>query len=105
MTQPKQHLTVLSYLSRHDEELAELKKQRRPGRPSSTREDLLSQFTATEEKEYDTGFWLPDMQDEDNLRMLENWNGAWTSLNTLKYVRIKRDGNTQQSRFPPNGLS
>jgi len=58
-----------------------------------------------EEREYDSGFWLPDMQDEANLRILRNWNGEWTSLNTLKYVRISRDGAIRLSKFPPKGLS
>lgn len=94
-----------SYLSRHDEELAELKSQRRPGRPSSTREDLLQQFMTTEDREYNGGVWIPEMQDEGNLRILQEWNGEWTALNTLKYVRLSRDGTIQKSSFPPKGLS
>ena len=98
-------LTASRYLSRHDEELAELKSQRRPGRPSSTREDLLKQSMAAEEREYDSGFWIPDMQDEDNLAILQAWNGEWTALNTFKYIRLSRDGTVQISNFPPKGLS
>lgn len=94
-----------SYLGRHDEELAELKSQRRPGRPSSTREDLLQQFMKTEYREYNGGFWIPDMQDEGNLRILRQWNGEWTALNTFKFVRLSRDGTMQSSSFPPKGLS
>lgn len=98
-------LTTTSYLSRYDEELAELKSQRRPGRPSSTREDLLQQFMTTEDREYNGGFWIPNMQDVGNLRILREWNGEWTALNTIKYVRLSRDGNLQNSSFPPKGLS
>lgn len=94
-----------SHLSRYDEELAELKGQRRPGRPSSTREDLLKQSMSTEEREYNSGFWIPDMQDEGGLAILQGWNGEWTSLNTIKYVRLSRDGTLQRSNFPPKGLS
>ncbi len=93
------------YLSRHDEEIAELKSQRRLGRPSSTREDLLQQFMTTEDREYGGGFWIPNMQNEGNLRMLCGWNGEWTALNTLKYVRLSRDGAMTESSFPPKGLS
>jgi len=103
--EPKALLTLCSYLNQHAAELAELKKQRRPGRPSSTREDLLGRSMVTAEKEYDSGFWLPDMQDEGNLELLRNWNGQWTSLSTLKYIRLSRDGSIRQSRFPPKGLS
>ena len=94
-----------SYLSRHNEEIAELRSQRRPGRPSSTREDLLQQFIMTEYREYDGGFWIPHMQDEGNLRMLREWNGEWTALSTLKYVRLSKDGTLKESSFPPKGLS
>jgi translation machinery-associated protein 16 len=59
----------------------------------------------TEEKEYDAGFWIPDMADEGNLKMLREWNGEWTSLNTFKYVRLSRGGSIQPSNFPPKGLS
>ena len=93
------------YLARHDEELAELKSERRPGRPSSTREDLLKQHVSTEKREYDTGFWIPDMTDEGNMEILRAWNGQWTSLSTVKYVRLSRDGTSQSSTFPPKGLS
>ena len=94
-----------SYLSRHDEEITELKNQRRPGRPSSAREDLLQQFMTTENREYNGGFWIPNMQDEASLQMLRRWNGEWTALNTLKYVRLSRDGTVTNSSFPPKGLS
>ena len=94
-----------SYLTRHDQEFAELKSQRRPGRPSSTREDLLQQSVKTEHREYDGGFWIPDMQDEGNVRLLRGWNGEWTALNTFRYVRLSKDGTMKGSSFPPKGLS
>ncbi|MCJ1452798.1 hypothetical protein MMC28_003142 [Mycoblastus sanguinarius] len=99
------HGLIQGYLSRNDEEFAEIKSQRRPGRPSSTREDLLKQLMVTEDREYDAGFWLPDLRDEGNLGILRDWKGEWTALNTLKYVRIARDGSMKQSSFPPKGLS
>ena len=93
------------YLNRDDEALAELKSQRRPGRPSSTREDLLKQQMAMEDNEYSAGFWIPDMQDEGNLEKLRRWNGDWGYLSTLKYIRLARNGSIQQSSFPPKGHS
>lgn len=93
------------YLNREDEEMMGLKTARRPGRPSSTREDLLKQKMAVEEKEYMTGFWIPDMQDSDNLAQLLVWNGEWGSLNTIKFVRLPRNGTAKSSNFPPKGQS
>jgi translation machinery-associated protein 16 len=40
----------------YDEELNELKKARRPGRPASTKEDLLKAKINVLEKEYQSGF-------------------------------------------------
>ncbi|KAI9706573.1 MAG: hypothetical protein M1836_003580 [Candelina mexicana] len=96
---------IQSYLGRSNEELVKLKHERRPGRPSSTREDLLKQRMMMEEREYDTGLWMPDLGIEENLKQLEKWNGEWGSLNTLKYVRIARSGTKHNSSFPPKGQS
>lgn len=96
---------MTSYISRDDEELAKLQTERRPGRPSSTREDLLKQRIETENREYDAGFWIPDMEDADNIARLESWTGDWTSLNTLSYVRLSRDGKKRSSTFPPKAQS
>ncbi|MCJ1376062.1 hypothetical protein MMC20_007300 [Loxospora ochrophaea] len=93
------------YLRRDTEELAKLKGERRTGRPSSTKEDLLKHRISMEEREYDAGFWLPDLGSEDNLKLLKKWDGDWTSLNTLKFVRMARSGISRGSTFPPNGLS
>ncbi|KAL9131922.1 MAG: hypothetical protein Q9217_000282 [Psora testacea] len=98
-------LNVIRYLSRDDEELAERKDQRRPGRPSSTREDLLKRQMTMQDNEYSIGFWIPDMQDDDNLEKLRRWNGDWGYLSTLKYVRLARDGSIHRSSFPPKGQS
>ncbi len=93
------------YIKRDDEELARFKEERRPGRASSTREDLLKQRVTVEEREHNSGFWMPDVEDEQNLGLLRDWNGQWTSLSTLKYVRIARDGTKHPSSFPPKGQS
>lgn len=79
--------------------------ERRPGRPSNNREDLMKQRYATEDQEYTAGFWLPDMENDENLKLLRNWNGEWTSLSNLKYVRLTRAGTKTPSSFPPKGRS
>ncbi|KAI9816491.1 MAG: hypothetical protein M1827_001623 [Pycnora praestabilis] len=99
------HVLIERYLQRDSEELANLRTERRPGRPTSTREDLLNQKATTEVKEFDTGFWMPDIEDTDNLAFLERWNGEWSSLNTMKFVRITRTGVRLDSSFPPKGQS
>jgi len=49
-------LTENSFVQQHDEEFDQLKKDRRPGRPASTREDLLRIKIAADMKEYEDGF-------------------------------------------------
>ena len=52
----EQSLTYLSFVHQHDEEFSDLKKERRGGRPASTREDVLRMKIAADEKEYENGF-------------------------------------------------
>lgn len=47
---------LLSYVHQYDEELNEIKKKRRPGRPASTHEDLLMVKIEKLQKEYQSGF-------------------------------------------------
>jgi translation machinery-associated protein 16 len=44
------------FVHQHDEEYSEVKSQRRAGRPSSTREDVLRIKIAKDEKEWENGF-------------------------------------------------
>ncbi|KAL8663831.1 MAG: hypothetical protein Q9202_003516 [Teloschistes flavicans] len=97
--------TLNSYLSRNAGELAAIQSERRPGRPTSSREDMLKQAIDAEDKEYASGFWIPDTSDAATVDRLAAWNGEWASLNTLKFVRIAKDGRKHSSSFPPNGNS
>ncbi|KAF2001087.1 hypothetical protein P154DRAFT_522071 [Amniculicola lignicola CBS 123094] len=96
---------ISQYLARDDDELATLQAERRAGRPPSTRETLLKQNQVTEQGEYTSGFWLPDLQDVDNVKMLKEWDGKWASLGQLKFARVAKDGHARESIFPPKGLS
>lgn len=96
---------IEDYLGRDDEELAKLKADRRPGRPPMTRQTLLEQNQVVEQGEYASGFWVPDLEDLENLRKLKAWNGQWANLATLKFARISKDGFKRESSFPPKGMS
>lgn len=102
---PTTQALIEDYLGRDDELLSTLKAERRPGRPPSTRETQLQQQLATEQAEYTSGFWVPDLEDEETLRNLKDWDGKWSGLATMKFVRILRDGVKKESCFPPKGLS
>ncbi|EME78023.1 uncharacterized protein MYCFIDRAFT_63859 [Pseudocercospora fijiensis CIRAD86] len=93
------------FLARHDEEVAALKAERRPGRPASTRQTLLEQQIKTEKAEYESGFWVPNMQDEEALQKLDAWNGSWLALAPLRFVRVDNAGGVKESQFPPRGAA
>lgn len=97
---------ILAYVHRDDEELAELKAARRPGRPPATREQLLEQRIVTETKEFEvSGFYCPDMRDTATVDKLRGWDGEWVSCNAMKFVRVTKDGEVRDSVWPPKGLS
>ena len=93
------------YIKRHNEELAHLQSDRRPGRPSNPHEGALKNISTKEDREYSSGFWMPDMENEENLKMLRDWDRQWLSLSTLKFVRLMHGGAVNPSSFPPKGNS
>ena len=105
LSDEKLHSLINQHLSRDDETLAELKQERRPGRPPTSKQTLLEQRLAAEQKEYEQGFWMPDMQNERNLGRLKEWKGHWVSLGQLTFVRVEKGGNVRESAFPPSGAA
>lgn len=95
------HVIIQNYIKRDQEEIDTLQSERRPGRPATTRQDLLTQIQDTDQKEYASGFWVPDMMDELNLKTLREFSGDWGAMNQLKYSRVAKDGTVKASLFPP----
>ncbi|KAL2015808.1 hypothetical protein VTK56DRAFT_4724 [Thermocarpiscus australiensis] len=95
---------VKEFVHQHDEEYQEAKKARRPGRPPSTREDVLRMKIAALEKEYRDGFYMPDLTTQQNVELLSRWEGSWSYLTNLAWVKISAAGNVKASSFPPQGL-
>lgn len=96
---------VQDYLARGDEELDQLRAERRTGRPASTRQTLLEQQRKMEEKEFESGFWMPNLQDDETLTKLDGWKGDWVGLGVMRFVRVSKDGAVGESSFPPRGAS
>ena len=99
------HALIQGYLGRNDEELQQLQRERRSGRAKSTRQSLLEQQRATERQEYESGFWLPDLSDEETLLKLDKWPGDWSGLGILKFMRLDSNDGLHESQFPPRGAS
>lgn len=102
---PEIQKLIAEYLTRYDEELEQLKAERRAGRPPSTRQTLIEQARDLEKKEYESGFWVPNLQDAEVLQKLEKWSGDWLGLATLRFTRVDASGNVKESQFPPRGSS
>ena len=96
---------VRDYLARSDEEIEQLRAGRRAGRPASTRQTLLEQQRKVEEKEFESGFWMPNLQDEETITRLDGWKGDWVGLGVMRFVRVSKDGTVGGSAFPPRGAS
>ncbi|KAI1762294.1 translation machinery-associated protein 16 [Hypoxylon sp. FL1150] len=94
---------IQTYVHQYDEELNEVKKARRPGRPASAREDLLKVKIEKLQKEHQSGFLLPVLDTEENAAVLGRFEGSWSYLTGLKWVRISSAGAVQPSSFPPRG--
>ena len=93
------------FVNRLDEDIQDLKSQRRPGRPPSSTEDQLKNQKEADEKEFKGGLWVPEVRSHDAREKLRKWNGEWSGLNTLKFVRVVKDGAIRDSSFPPKGMS
>ena len=110
------------FVHQYDEEYEDVKKNRRPGRPANSREDLLKmKITALEKEQTDgfceylplfspqlicdvrTKFWvdMPDLTTEKNVQMLDRWEGSWAYLSNLEWVKITASGTVRSCNFPP----
>ncbi|PYH98255.1 translation machinery-associated protein [Aspergillus ellipticus CBS 707.79] len=96
---------VARYINRSVPEIEQLQSERRKGRPPTKREEALVERTDVENKEFKTGFWMPDFSDRSVILSLGSWNGDWSGLSTMKFIRITKDGGKQVSAFPPKGMS
>jgi translation machinery-associated protein 16 len=105
LTVPEIQDLIEIYVGRFDLDLDALKAERRPGRPASPREAELKLQQEHDLKEYASGYWIPDLEDADVLATLKEWGGSWVALNTMKFVRIAKDGSRLESSFPPKGRS
>ncbi|KAI5296197.1 hypothetical protein KEM52_005217 [Ascosphaera acerosa] len=105
MTEEEMHALTDRYLARVDEEISTLTREQRKNRPPPKRLLDLQETRAAELKEFETGFWVPDLTDETSARRLKAWNGEWSALSAIKFARLLKAGGRKESSFPPRGLS
>ncbi|GAB7361397.1 hypothetical protein MBLNU230_g1450t1 [Neophaeotheca triangularis] len=105
LTVPEMQDMVERFIHRADEDLEQLKADRRKGRPPSTWQTLIEQHLHLEGKEYESGFWMPDLRDEETLQRIDGWKREWAGLGSMRFVRIDKNGAVNDSQFPPKGSS
>lgn len=74
-------------IHRDDEDLMAMQ-ERRGRNPSSTKEDLLRMRVKTEEQEFKTGYYTPELTNLENMRALQRWDGRLESMGLVKMVRV-----------------
>lgn len=105
LTDGEMRVLTEGFLGRDEDDLVEAQQQRRPGRPPSKVEERILERKDAEDKEYRGGLWVPELRDDESRQKIERWGGDWSGLNSLKFVRIVKDGTIKPSSFPPKGLS
>lgn len=78
------------FVSRYDDELKQLKKDRRPGRPQTTRQLNLEEVVKHENQVYDTGYRAPDLTTRETVEFLRLWNGTTGGTTVMKFVYVSR---------------
>ncbi|KAJ1522374.1 hypothetical protein ONE63_002663 [Megalurothrips usitatus] len=80
------------YLGRFDEEMEQIKIKHsigHRGRQHASREDMIRHTQQTERKEYNTcGLEIPNLLDEAQVKVLQEWTGELRFLQNFKLVRL-----------------
>ncbi|KAM0269642.1 hypothetical protein ACHAQH_009685 [Verticillium albo-atrum] len=93
---------ISSFVRQYDEEHSEVKKTRRAGRPASARQDLLEAKIKKLLEEEKNGFFMPDLTSDDNVHLLDRWEGSWAYLTSVSWVRVAADKTVKPASFPPS---
>lgn len=48
---------------------------------------------------------LPDVTKKDNSEALRRWEGSWTTLTTVPWIKVSTAGQVRPADFPTKGLS
>lgn len=95
---------IEGYIAFAEEEYSEAKKERRPGRPASAKEDLMKMRLETLQKEHQQGFSLPEVTTSEGVAALLLWEGNWSYLSNIPWIKVTKSGELRQSEFPSKGL-
>lgn len=82
---------VKDYVYRYSGEIEKLQRERRPGRPKSSRQQKLETLQTSDEQTFLSGYIVPDLSDEANVLRLRAWNGTTGGVTSIRHVKICKD--------------
>uniref|UniRef100_A0A0L0NTV7 Translation machinery-associated protein 16 n=1 Tax=Candidozyma auris TaxID=498019 RepID=A0A0L0NTV7_CANAR len=82
---------VTLWVCRDDEELKEIDRNRRPGRPLTSKQQLLKEKRAHDEHVFETGIRTPDLRDKDTVINVRNWNGNVGASTAWKFTTVHKN--------------
>ncbi|ODV83028.1 hypothetical protein CANARDRAFT_178044 [[Candida] arabinofermentans NRRL YB-2248] len=82
-------LFIDTFINRDEDELQELKDNRRSGRPASKRQDSIELRMKSDLNLYKSGWDIPDLTDVDNVKLLRNWKGERGGITAIKFKTFK----------------
>lgn len=79
---------VSVYIHRNDDEIAEMEAERRPGRPMTNKHQIMLEKRKHDLHLFDTGFRVPDLNDEITVQRVRAWNGTSGSVTSWQQKLI-----------------
>lgn len=89
---------ILTFINRDIEELNKLKSERRHDRPPSNKQDALENRLQHEKHVFKTGWRVPDLRDESNVKKLRLWKGGHGGLTAIKFCLVKEEGTPEDGK-------
>lgn len=80
-----------AHIGRDDEEIAEMEKERRPGRPMTNKHQIKIEKRKHEQHLFETGFKFPDLRDVETAQRVRNWNGTSGAVSGWKWTLITKE--------------
>lgn len=82
---------IEQFINQDRQQLEQIKREHRKGRPISNKQKLLAEKVKHEEHLFATGYKVPDLSHEETVTRLRNWNGTTGATTGLKFINISKD--------------
>lgn len=90
---------IEAFIDRDNEELEEMRNERRPGRPSTKKQDLLENRIKKEKHQYLTGWSVPNLTDVDTVELLRKWKGDQGGVTVIKHIICSKNSKDDENEM------